>query len=129
MPRKYIKYLPPILLMVLIFLVSSQPDLPSNNIYVLDFIFKKSAHVIEYSLLFILWYRALGQKSPIKAFLISISYAFTDEIHQLFVPGRTGMLRDVAIDSLGMIFIYFLIVKFNLWKKLLSPLPTKKHGK
>ena len=30
-----------------------------------------------------------------------ILYACTDEIHQLFVPGRSGMIRDVFIDSIG----------------------------
>ena len=28
-------------------------------------------------------------------------YASTDEFHQLFVPGRAGMLSDVGIDTLG----------------------------
>ena len=30
-----------------------------------------------------------------------VLYASTDEIHQLFVPGRSGMVRDVFIDSIG----------------------------
>jgi len=34
--------------------------------------------------------------------LLSCSlYAVTDEIHQLFVPGRSGELRDVMIDSIA----------------------------
>ena len=28
-------------------------------------------------------------------------YAATDELHQLFVPGRAGMLSDVVLDSCG----------------------------
>ena len=28
-------------------------------------------------------------------------YAITDEIHQIFVPGRAGMVRDVIIDLFG----------------------------
>lgn len=28
-------------------------------------------------------------------------YACTDEYHQLFVPGRSGQLRDVMIDAVG----------------------------
>ena len=28
-------------------------------------------------------------------------YSITDEIHQLFVPGRAGMIQDVIIDTLG----------------------------
>jgi len=129
MPRKYTKFIPAVLWMILIFYMSSIPDLPSNKLFLIDFLFKKTAHILEYAVLFLLWYRALGKKSPLEALSISIVYAFTDEIHQLFVPGRTGLLRDVGIDSIGMIIFAILIVKFDLWKLLLSPLPTKKQGK
>lgn len=129
MHRKFIKFIPAITWMILIFIFSSRPDLPSNQIFIVDFLFKKTAHIFEYTILFLLWYWALGKKSPIDALMVSIAYAFTDEIHQLFVPGRTGLLRDVAIDSTGMIIFSLLIVKFDLWKRLLSPLPLKKHGK
>ena len=30
-----------------------------------------------------------------------MAYACTDELHQLFVPGRAGMVTDVLIDSTG----------------------------
>lgn len=129
MPPKYIKFIPVVLWMILIFYMSSIPDLPSNKIFIVDFIFKKSAHLFEYTVLFLLWFRALGDKNPLHALLFSIAYAFTDEIHQLFVPGRTGRLRDVGIDSIGMIISALLIVKFDLWKLLLYPLPSKKQGK
>ena len=29
------------------------------------------------------------------------AYAATDEFHQLFVPGRSGQMTDVMIDSVG----------------------------
>lgn len=129
MSRKYTKFIPVILWMIFIFWMSSIPDLPSNKFFLLDFIFKKTAHVIEYTVLFLLWFKALGNKSPFQAIVFSLVYAFTDEIHQLFVPGRTGRLRDVGIDSIGMIVFAILIVKFDPWKLLLSPLPTKKREK
>jgi len=115
--------------MIIIFGISSFPDLPSNNVDIVDFFFKKSAHFIEYAILFFLWFIALGEKNPFKAIAFSIIYAFTDEIHQLLVPGRTGTLRDVGIDTLGILFSALLLVKFDLWKKLSSRLPTKKHKK
>lgn len=31
-------------------------------------------------------------------------YAIFDEGHQLFIPGRSGEVRDVMIDSLGAAF-------------------------
>lgn len=129
MSLKLNKYIPAIVWMILIFTFSSRPDIPTNDIYIVDFIFKKTAHFFEYIILFLLWYKALGKKSPLDAFTISIFYAFTDEIHQLFVPGRNGLLRDVAIDSTGMIILSILIVKFDLWKLFLFPARSKKRGK
>ena len=35
------------------------------------------------------------------ALIYCILYAASDEIHQLFVPGRAGMIRDVIIDTCG----------------------------
>lgn len=42
------------------------------------------------------------------AFLIGVLYAVTDEIHQLFVPGRAGQIRDVLIDACG-VFVGIII--------------------
>ena len=40
-----------------------------------------------------------------------VFYAAIDEIHQLFVPGRSGEIKDVLIDScgsfIGIHFYYF----------------------
>ena len=35
------------------------------------------------------------------SFALGVLYAITDEIHQLFVPGRAGTITDVLIDSAG----------------------------
>ena len=35
------------------------------------------------------------------AWLIAAAYAATDEVHQLFVDGRSGSFVDVCIDSAG----------------------------
>lgn len=102
--------------MAVIFLFSSRPDLPRNEIFVVDYIFKKSAHIIEYFILVLLWNKALRTRGLSGAILISLFYAFTDEIHQLFVPGRGGQLKDVAIDSIGIILASIYISR-------------KKHGK
>ena len=42
-----------------------------------------------------------------------ICFVITDEVHQLFVPGRTGRLLDVGIDTFGIItgILIFLIIK------------------
>lgn len=35
------------------------------------------------------------------AFIEGVMYAANDEIHQLFIPGRSGQITDVLIDSAG----------------------------
>lgn len=49
-------------------------------------------------------YLVFGYKR-LKLMLITLAfcflYAITDEIHQMFVPGRAAMIRDVIIDSCG----------------------------
>ena len=53
----------------------------------------------------------------LSAFVISALYSVSDEIHQLFVPGRSGEVRDVLIDSVGaavgclIIYLFYHIYK------------------
>ena len=44
------------------------------------------------------------------AILASALYACTDELHQLFVPGRTGQIFDVFVDTLGATFGCLLVL-------------------
>lgn len=37
------------------------------------------------------------------AFLTGVFYAASDEIHQIYIPGRSGEIRDVLIDSAGVL--------------------------
>lgn len=68
---------------------------------------RKAAHFSEYALLAVLWVIPLGcmtktnKKRMIVALLLCIMYAVSDEIHQLFVPGRDGNIKDVLIDTAG----------------------------
>ncbi|MEG1312186.1 MAG: VanZ family protein [Romboutsia sp.] len=90
-----------------------------------NFIIRKAAHMISYLILavlsFIMVYCNIVNISlSIKyGFLISLLYAIFDEIHQVFIPGRAGMIQDVLIDSVGIviglsiIFIIFRILKNN----------------
>lgn len=45
--------------------------------------------------------------------IIGIAYAASDEIHQLMVPGRSGNIKDVIIDSIGILtgIALFLLVQ------------------
>ncbi len=129
MKKFILRYLPVTLWMLLIFLMSSKSDLPVNGTITEDFLSKKLAHIFEYTILMFLMFRAVGEKSPAKAFLYSLIFAFTDEIHQLFIPTRTGKLRDVGIDSIGLIFSSLLIIKLRLWNSYLLVHPTRKPKK
>ncbi len=111
------------------FFFSSRSDLPSSGSVTEDFFSKKTAHVLEYAVLMFFMYRAVGYRSPARAFLFSLFYAFTDEIHQLFIPYRTGNLRDVGVDSLGLLISTVIIIKFQLWNSFLLVVPQKKHKK
>lgn len=64
------------------------------------------AHCLEFMglsvLLFNATYATLETKlTPIIAFLGTVFYAITDEIHQIFVPGRAFQISDILVDSTG----------------------------
>ncbi len=102
-------YVPPVVWALIIFLLSSQSVIPGFAESPLDFIFKKSAHIFVYLVLYILIKRALditmNKKSSKKHLFIPILaclvYAISDEFHQSLVPGRYATLRDVGYDMFG----------------------------
>jgi VanZ family protein len=68
---------------------------------------RKQAHFWAYLVLGPLVLNALrqsgvkGRRAVVLAMTVSVVYAITDEIHQLFVPGRSGEVFDVVIDTAG----------------------------
>lgn len=72
-------------------------------------IVRKSAHAFLFFVLAALVFNAFlktgvkGIRAFIFALAVTFLYACSDELHQLFVPGRACMLSDVGIDSLGAI--------------------------
>jgi VanZ family protein len=98
-------WLPPFLLMAVIFFFSAQPSLDSG-LGVLDLVGRKLIHFAEYGLLCFLWWRLLrtgmdSGRAALVAFLLSSLYAVSDEFHQGHVEGRNGTTVDWAIDSAG----------------------------
>jgi VanZ family protein len=94
------RFVPPLLLMALIFGLSSIPTL-NSGLGTTDFFLRKLAHMTEYALLWLLWVRALGPRNALWAAAIAIGYSATDEWHQSFVDGRHGTPVDVVIDATG----------------------------
>lgn len=68
---------------------------------------RKLAHMAEFGIMSVLLYIWVGQwemsflRRGGTAVGATAIYAATDEIHQLFVPGRAGRFSDVCIDSAG----------------------------
>lgn len=86
-----------------------------NSIFT-DFSVRKLAHFLEFAGLSLLinialWQTRKKKEAPFAVALTSL-YAVTDELHQLFIPGRSCQLMDWAIDTSGAILgaICFLII-------------------
>ncbi|MCX7928217.1 MAG: VanZ family protein [Patescibacteria group bacterium] len=106
--KKFIIYwLPVFIWAAIIFLLSSYPTPTTSEINWGDFVTKKTAHVVEYAILATLLYRAIRQtgydvkKSGYVSIFIAFLYGVTDEIHQIYTPGRTPHIRDVFFDTIG----------------------------
>ena len=111
-------WFPPLIWLALIFLASSQPGPTYPDLGALDFFAKKLAHFLIYAVLYILLFRAFAtlrwagqsaRRPHLLPMLIAILYAISDEIHQTFVPSRDGTIRDVCIDSAGVLMAYLLV--------------------
>lgn len=81
---------------------------------------RKAAHMTEFGILSVLLFIWIGQwemsllRRGLTASGAAAVYAASDEIHQLFVPGRSGRFTDVCIDSAGAVLgvvVFVLIVK------------------
>ena len=124
--------------MIVIFLFSSQPAEESYRTSDLvlalqqeyfdmffkkltPFIIRKAAHMAEFGLLALLSLETLKNSgfrfftNAVRfnyftaALLFTSFYAFTDELHQLFVPGRNATVIDWLFDSFGAIVVLWVI--------------------
>lgn len=101
----------------LIFYLSSIPSLESGFEGSADWVFRKAAHIFVYAVLTWLMFRTLRhgygaqtKTALLRAGMFALLYAFSDELHQHFVPGRHGRLRDVVVDAIG-IFAAVMILR------------------
>lgn len=139
--NKHIKWLPALIWMAIIFYLSHQAGTQSSQLSggITDFlwtfsqflplqeetfhtIIRKSAHFTAYFILGTLTFYALYNKNLFKnatiAWIIATLYAGTDEYHQTFIPGRSGEVRDVIIDSAGALTgIISIILIISIFKK------------
>ena len=90
-----------------------------NNINYVDNILREMMHFIEYFILVILLINCFNQYKIDRKITISIMISFiyivSDEIHQIFVPGRAFEYLDIGLDLSGAILGIFI---FNtIYKK------------
>lgn len=148
MNRKILSWVLVVLWMSLIFYLSHQPATESNklsreitekivkvveevasdtrsNPKRLNHIIRKGAHFFAYFILGILLMYSLyrnhtyGLKAASIALSICILYAISDEVHQIFIPGRSGQLADVILDSAGGIvgILSYKAYRLNIFNK------------
>lgn len=152
--KKWLTWVPAILIMIMIYYFSSKPAEISGQesmvvtdyiytvyesfsgrvgpaeeraytISLLEHIIRKAAHMTEYAMLAL----ALAwpfRKHSLKGLSLTLAtmgstvfYAMSDEFHQTFVPGRSGEIRDVIIDSIGAVigYLIFTVIYKKLHKK------------
>jgi VanZ family protein len=97
---------PVVAYMAVIFLMSSLSEAPLP-----PGMSDKSAHGIGYTGLAAVVVRALSgglprpvsMRTAVTAVAIAVAYGASDEVHQMFVPGRSAELYDLAADAVGAI--------------------------
>lgn len=112
-----------------IFFFSNIPDLKIKELGFWDFVLRKIAHMTEYLILtilliraFVISYNKYKKELLIFSIILAIFYAFTDEVHQKFVPGRHFAITDILIDFFGsilgvLVWNNFYIKKFKNYLK------------
>lgn len=102
-------FIPPIAWATFIYLLSDQSNLPGPPGHWQDWLFKESAHVFVYAVLYFLVWRAihllLRRSKPMThiwlSLLICVLYALSDEVHQSSTPTREPSLEDIGFDTFG----------------------------
>ena len=104
------------------------PGISEQTIWLDVLIVRKCAHLTEYALLALLFWRAMrkprrSDPRPWSWTLFGWSvlwvaiYASSDEIHQIFVPGREAAVHDVVIDTIGGTVGLLVLWAIGHWRK------------
>lgn len=105
-------WFPPVLFAMFMFFLSTRPDLRSGLPDSMDLVLRKFAHISEYFVLTILLARVGTRgRSDMRTRIFAVIFASLgafmvacfDETIQGYIPGRVASLRDVGIDSVGII--------------------------
>jgi VanZ family protein len=111
------KWLPSILIMLVIFILSATPGKIINDAGLGRESLHIDGHFVMYLLLCAAYFKAT--KNIVLSIVLSAIFGVTDEFHQLFTPGRSSSWFDVGVDTVGAS-----IAGIILWK--LQPILPKK---
>ena len=90
--------------------------------------FRSLAHFLEYCGLAALLYNAFlqtcGKPKILPSFATTVLYCISDEIHQIFIPGRAFQITDMLVDAAGAAIglgvctaLYWAFIKISAKKK------------
>ena len=106
------------------------PQLSQSRVEEIHHLFRKCAHLAEYAVLAMLFWRAIRQpqKNTARpwhwpeaglALALVFLYAASDEFHQIFVATRTAQVSDVVVDTLGgaigLLLLWLIGKAFKRW--------------
>lgn len=122
-----LRWLPVVGWMALIFTLSAVSGLRVSDDASVDRPFRVLGHLTSYGVLAALVLYALaGRRSPrwqhvAVAYAVCLAYGISDEIHQAFVPDRTGRIDDLMVDAVGAAVGLLLgYVALRLWSRVRS---------
>jgi len=85
-----------------------RPDASSIDIDRIHLMARKLGHFLVPAVAFALLVIGPLRKHPLLALVLCALFAMIDESLQSFMPGRTGSLADVILDTSGAIFAYYM---------------------
>lgn len=132
MKTHFSKWLPAIMMMLVIYWFSAQSAAEMPTFDWADSVIKKGGHVVGYGLLALSYWRALQFNEDRRwiAWLLALVYAMTDEFHQAFVPGRGPSVWDVIIfDNLGALIFLWLMNHYRKEKRPARIHPLAEEAK
>ncbi len=106
------------------------PQMSQTRIEELHYDFRKGCHMTEFAILAVLAWRAIRQPQRHDqrkwrwdeagvALAVVFLYASSDELHQVFIPSRTGQISDVVVDviggTIGLALLWLAGKKFKRW--------------
>lgn len=132
--RVIVHWIPSLCIMIFIFVASNRSHVQASETPLYNFIILKTFHACGYALLTLTNAYALNQmgkrnKSWLLAALFALAYSISDEFHQQFIPTRSGSIRDIGIDLIGIISVYWLGQAgyvYTLQKNIASYLRARK---